>query len=198
MPNTLGTSLGSIPFPGTTIYPENVDNEYPNALMLRGFCTGVPSDTTASRYAPGASIIRTDAPVGSAQFYYNVGSATVPVWVGTIIANSSVGYNIVAVNTNGTALVNVFGATNPFAGTITGVFISSGDTTAGTVTMAQSLTSGGATTNIAVIPKSTTLGVMTGTSSLTIAFNYGGTITVTSSSAGNSVVYATYVSNSLI
>lgn len=68
------------PFPGTTIYPMSHDNSYPSALLLEAWCTGVPTDTTASRYAPGCVIIRTDAPQGGPYAYTNVGTAASPVW----------------------------------------------------------------------------------------------------------------------
>lgn len=68
------------PFPGLTIYPMSHDNGYPSALCLEAWCTGVPTDTTANRYAPGCVIIRTDAPVGGPYAYTNVGTTAVPVF----------------------------------------------------------------------------------------------------------------------
>lgn len=197
MPNTLGTGLGNIPFPNTTIYPETVENSYPNALMTRGWCTGIPTDTTASRYAPGSTLVRTDAPAGSAQVYYNAGTIAVPAWIGTFLANNIVGYNIVAVITNGTTAVNLFGTTNPFAGTITGVYINALTATNGSVTLA--VNNGGVVTNAAIIDHGTTNGAMVGTGTFAAtAFTFGGTATVVTTTTANAIVYATYISNSLV
>ena len=82
-----GTGLGSAAFPGTTIYPETHDTSYPSPLMIRGWCTGSPSDTTANRYAPGAELLQTDANVPT--MWKNVGTTAVPVW-----ASSSGGLSV--------------------------------------------------------------------------------------------------------
>lgn len=197
MPNTLGAGLGNTPFPNTTIYPETVDNGYPNALMVRGWCTGVPSDTTASRYAPGAILVRTDAAAGSAHTYINIGTTAVPSWVGTAITTANVGSGIIAIATNGTTPVNLwtdFGVTtNPFSGTITGVFINALNATNGSVTLA--VQASGAVRNVAVIDHGTTAGAMVGTITFAeIPFTFGGTASVVTTSTANAIVYATYIS----
>lgn len=195
MPNTLGAGLGNVPFPSTTIYPETVDNGYPNALMTQGWCTGVPADTTATRYAPGALLRRTDATLGQAQWYINSGTALVPVWAAQTFS-SALNTGIIAIATNATTAVNLFtnlpSTTTPFSGTITGVFINSLDTTASNITLA--VNNSGVVTNAAIITKGTAAGAMVGTTSfIQVPIIFGGTATVVSSGAGNAIVYATYI-----
>lgn len=92
-------------------------------------------------------------------------------------------YSTVAVPTNGTTSVNVFGTTNGFAGTITSIKVIAQDTTAGNITIAD--TAG----TVATIAKGTTAGIVTGTTSLAnTGFTSTGTLTVVSSSAGNAIV----------
>lgn len=98
---------------------------------------------------------------------------------------------LVAVVTNGTTPVNVFGGpTIPFSGTITGVFLSADDVTAGTITLAD--TAG----TVATIAKGTTAGALTGATSLAnTALVAGNACTVVSSSAGNATVYVAVLVN---
>lgn len=101
--------------------------------------------------------------------------------------STTVGYFAVTVSTNGTSPVDVFGATVPFAGTVTGVFVESLDTTAGNITVAD--TAG----TIATIAKGTSTGAMVGGGTLAnTSFSAGNTFTVVSSSAGNARVTITF------
>ncbi len=98
-----------------------------------------------------------------------------------------VNYSIVAKATNGTTPVNVIAATVPFGATITGIYGISLDTTAGTITVAD--TAG----TVATFAKGTVSGVMTGAASLAnTAITAGNTLTIVSSSAGNANVFITF------
>lgn len=89
-----GTGLGNTPFPGTTIYPETHDASYPSALCIRGWCTGVPTDTTAGRYAPGCLLTQTDASSIAPSIWINEGTAAVPVWAAFDTLNDAIiGYS---------------------------------------------------------------------------------------------------------
>lgn len=98
----------------------------------------------------------------------------------------------IAVKTNGTTPVNLFGTTNGFAGTITSVSAISQDGTAGTITVATSLISGGAATKIADSIVKGAIGATTGTIMTATAFTSAGTTTVVSSSGGNAIVTAIF------
>jgi len=51
----------------------------PDGLMTKGYCTGVPP-TTASLFAHGCIITRTDSGTGNKAVYENVGSSASPSW----------------------------------------------------------------------------------------------------------------------
>ena len=97
-------------------------------------------------------------------------------------------YFSLAKDTNGTTNVNVFtSAGAPFRFTITGVFLTSKDTTAGNITVLHNLDT------VCTIAKGTTAGVMVGATSLTsTTVNKGDLIQIDSSSAGNATVYITF------
>ena len=96
-------------------------------------------------------------------------------------------YSIVATETNGTTTVDVFGATNGFDGTITGVYLISKDTTAGTITIATDVGT------VATIAKGATAGAMVGANSIAnTGFTSAGTLTVVSDSAGEATVFITF------
>lgn len=100
---------------------------------------------------------------------------------------TTVGYFQVAKDTTNTTPVNVFGATVPFACTITGVYVISKDTTAGNITVAD--TAG----TVATIAKGTSAGVMVGATSLAnTSVSAGNTLTIVSSSAGEATVFITF------
>lgn len=116
---------------------------------------------------------------------------------GSTLANQSVtgaklstakGYYTVVVSTSSTSVVNVFAATSPFAGTITGAYTGSKDGNAANITLAD--TSG----TVTVIPKGTTNGGMVSATSIANAsFAAGDTVTVTSSATnGAAAVYVVF------
>ncbi len=89
--------------------------------------------------------------------------------------------------TNGTNSVNVFSIPVTYNLTITGVFITSLDTTAGNIT----LTNNG--TTVCLIAKGTTSGAMVGATSLAnTSYTAGNSLTLVSSSAGNAQVFITF------
>jgi hypothetical protein len=99
-------------------------------------------------------------------------------------------YQSVSTLTNGTNSVNVFSATVPFSGTVTGIYLISNDTTAGDITIASSVGT------IATIAKGTVAGVMVGATSLSnTTFSKGNTFTVVSSSTGNAFVIINFIPN---
>ncbi len=100
---------------------------------------------------------------------------------------TGVGYFMVAKGTNGTTPVNVIAATVPFTCTITGVYLVSEDTTAGTITVAD--TAG----TVCTIAKGTVSGAMVGAASLAnTTVTAGNTLTIVSSSAGNANVFIAF------
>jgi hypothetical protein len=107
---------------------------------------------------------------------------------GLVIDGLKHNVHTVAVNTNGTAAVNVIDAAGaPCAITIKAVQVTALDTTAGNITVQQ-----GANT-VCTIAKGTTAGVITGASSLShTAYAKGDVFTVKSSSAGNATVLITF------
>lgn len=102
------------------------------------------------------------------------------------------GFFSVAVPTNGTTAVNVFGTTNGFAGTITSVICVSQDTTFGSITLATSVSAGTQTKIADSMQKPNTAGTVVGTIVTATAFTSAGTMTVVSNSAGNAIVIATF------
>lgn len=101
--------------------------------------------------------------------------------------STGTGYYAVATTTTGGTPVNVFTSTLQFAGTITGVYIISNDTTAGNIIVADS--SG----TVATIAKGTSSGTMIGAVSLANArFSAGDTLTVVSSTSGNATVFIAF------
>lgn len=107
---------------------------------------------------------------------------------GTAYLSNGEGYNVIAVDTDGTTAVNVFGSKGvPADLTVTAVVSIALDTTAGNIT----LTGDGNT--IATIAKGTTSGTLVGATSLAdTSVEQGDTITVVSSSEGNSTVLVYY------
>lgn len=101
--------------------------------------------------------------------------------------STGVGYFTVAKTTNGATPVNVIAATVPFAATITGIYGISNDTTAGTITIAD--TAG----TVGTFAKGATSGALVGVVSLAnTAVASGDTLTIVSSSAGNATVFITF------
>ncbi len=98
-------------------------------------------------------------------------------------------YNTVAVDTNGTTAVSVFGAAGlEVAITITGVYLVSQDTTAGNITVENP-----ASTVVCTIAKGTTSGALVGATTLSNTTVAAGTnLVVDSSSAGNARVFITF------
>lgn len=103
--------------------------------------------------------------------------------------STGVNYSVVAVNTNGTSAVSVFGASGiPTNATITGVYLVSLDTTAGNITVENP-----AATVVATIAKGTASGALVGATSLAnTAYTSGTNLIVKSSSAGNATVFIAF------
>jgi hypothetical protein len=97
-------------------------------------------------------------------------------------------YCQIAVTTNGSnVVVPVFGTTAPVSGTVTGMFISNGSTTAGT-TVLMSTTAG----TIASVMSGTTVGLVYGTTPLSGAVTAGDTVQVWVTTAGTTTAYITF------
>lgn len=98
-------------------------------------------------------------------------------------------YNVVAVDTNGTTAVSVFGSAGlGVAITITGVYLVSQDTTAGNITVENP-----ASTTVCTIAKGTSAGALVGATTLANTTVAAGTnLVVDSSSAGNARVFITF------
>lgn len=109
--------------------------------------------------------------------YLNSGTYAIPVW--TEINGGSVNFDqSVTVVTNGTSLVPLFGTSNAFAGTLTGLQVISGSTTSVNITLSNN------GTNVGVLATSTTVGAVTGSANFTAtAFTVGGSVNVVNSSA---------------
>lgn len=98
---------------------------------------------------------------------------------------NTVPYHVVAVSTNGTTAVNVFGVSGlQYSFTITSVVVLSLDTTAANITISNN----GST--VASVAKGTVAGVLTGAPSLSyVNYKSGEPFTVVSSSTGNAIVF---------
>lgn len=152
--------------------------------------SGAPA-AVASVYSPGAMVIDT---VNKIQ-YLNTGTSASPSFVnieanvtpGSITGaklSTNVGYFSVSVLTTGTTPVNVFGAGGaPTALTITSVLSTAQDTTAGNITLADT-----AGTVVAIAKGTTSGGVVGGVTLANTAVTAGNSVTVVSSSVGNSIV----------
>jgi len=127
---------------------------------------------------------------------FSVGALTVESITGAGVTGPFTGsllttgknYCAVAVSTNGTSPVNVFGAGGaPCALTVTSVVSISKDTTAGNIILKQ------AANTVATIAKGTTSGALVGAASLAnTVYAASDVCTVESSSAGNSYVLITF------
>lgn len=174
--------------------PVATANKFIPGAIIHNAIDGTNYENTGSTASPVWSIMSAAA-AGITALTGDV-TATGPGSVAATIGASKVtgaklvtqaGYFTVAKTTNGTTPVNVFGATVPFTCTITGAYLISDDTTAGTITIAD--TAGTITT----IAKGSTSGVMTGSVSLAnITVTAGNTLTIVSSSAGNATVFLTF------
>ena len=123
----------------------------------------------------GTDILDTDGKVGAAL-------------VSGAALTAKKGYFTVAVDTNGTTAVDVFGSAGaPCALTVTSAVSVAQDTTAGNITLKQ------AANTVATIAKGTSSGVLVGAASLAnTSYAAGDACTVVSSSAGNSTVLITF------
>lgn len=103
--------------------------------------------------------------------------------------STGTGYFTVAVDTNGTTAVSVFGSSGlSVAVTITGVFLVAQDTTAGNITVENP-----ASTVVCTIAKGVTAGALVGATTLANTTVAAGTnLVVDSSSAGNARVFITF------
>lgn len=99
-----------------------------------------------------------------------------------------VGHSAIAVSTNGTTAVNVFGTAGaPTALVVTSVISIAQDTTAGNITLKQA-----ANTVVTVAKGTTSGGVVGGVTLAYTTYAKGDVCTVVSSSVGNSIVVITY------
>ena len=185
--------------------PTATVGKFARGAIITNTSTGLLYTNTGTTASPVFSIIESAAGAGLTNAHIFVGNASnVPTDVAmsgdTTISNAGVvtigaakvtgaklstgvGYFTVAKATNGTTPVNVIAATVPFGATITDVYVTSLDTTAGNITIAD--TAG----TVATIAKGIIAGVMTGATSLTNTTITGGdTLTIVSSSAGNANV----------
>lgn len=179
----VGTNLFG---PQTSTLDINLTDE--NGLAVMAKCTGVPP-TTASVFQHGCIMLRIDSGTGSQALYENTGSTAVPAWEFIGNATGNTGYFAVATNTTGTTPVNVFGATVPFSGTVTGAYITARDTTAGTISVV------GASGTMTTIPKLATANAMYGSTIVNGTMTSGDTVTVVSSSVGNATVFLTFTTS---
>lgn len=105
-------------------------------------------------------------------------------------------YSTIAVGTQGTTQVNVFGATAPIAGTITGFWLTTDTATgssAGTITL-WATTAGTIATIANTGTTSTAAGLSRGTGVLSVAIVAGDSVYVKGVGAGTSTAFITFVS----
>lgn len=99
------------------------------------------------------------------------------------------GISVTAVNSNNTTAVNVFGATNGFTGTITGVYLVSLDTTNANMTLRNDSSS------VCVIATGTTSGALVGGTTLSnTTISASGTMVIVMSANSGARVFITYKS----
>lgn len=191
-------SKGTSNFDGQTVSVDRAD-ENGNVILCKCATGSIPS--AAAGYAVGCILIDTTTGL----LYSNTGSVTSCTFTSVgvdapgdialaenkiLLGNSSgvaaattrlssgMGYGMVVKPLNGTTSVNVFGTTNGFAATITGVFVSTLGTTSATVTIKGT---GGAT--IGTITGGASAGTMVGVTSAlaNTSITAAGTCTVVSS-----------------
>lgn len=152
----------------------SLTNDAGNAMRVSCATASIPS--AVSGYGVGCTLQDTTTGI----LYVNTGTTSSCTFTETgITQTGNKGYYIVETTTTGTTAVNVFGTTNGFAGTITGMYLIANDATAATITLNNS---GG---TVGTIAKGATSGVMLGSTSLSnTAFTAGGTMGVFSSVAG--------------
>lgn len=172
-----------------------VTNKDGNGYVTRGYGLTVPADGK-SGYIKGCLFIDTDK-VGSAVYIndgtvascdFNLIGTLAPGSVTGALLAPGVGYFTVAIATNGTTPVNVFGAGGaPCNLTVTSVMVISKDTTAGNIVLKQ------AANTVATIAKGTAAGAVLGATSLAnAAYTAADVCTVESSSAGDAKVIITF------
>lgn len=132
-------------------------NEAGNLIEVRCTTANIPS--AKSGYAVGCKLCATDTGV----WYSNTGTTSSCTFtIASLVGTGSVGYFTVVKSTTGTGTeVSVFGSAGaPQALTITSVSVSSGDTIAATVYVAN------ATATVATVTKSQTSGTVTAAATL--------------------------------
>ncbi len=138
-------------------------------------CTTANLPSAVAGFALGCMAMATDTGI----WYSNTGTVSSCTFTkASIVATGNTGYYVVSVPTNGTTAVNVFGATNGFAGTITNVLVTGLDGTAANIGVAD--TAG----TVVTVAKGTSSGLVTGGTTLSnTAFTSAGTLVIVSTSA---------------
>lgn len=154
----------------------NVSLTDSNGNATRANCTTANIPSAAAGYAVGCSL--TDSTTGIP--YVNTGTTSSCTFTkSALTATGNKIYGIVEATTTGTSDVNVFGSTNGFAGTITGVYLIAADASTATITIKNN----GAT--VCTIAKGGTSGAMVGATSVSNAtFTAAGTMGVSSGNSG--------------
>lgn len=156
-------------------------------LAMFAKCTSTPP-TTANVFDHGCLLIQTDGTTGTSSVFENTGSAATPVWalVSSGQTNGIV-YGAVAKPTSGTVVQNIFGATVPFAATITSAYTISADNAVANITIL------GTSGTVATIAKGSTGAMVGATTVANASIAKGDTLTVVSNSAtGNAVAVLTF------
>jgi hypothetical protein len=191
--NMVQSTIEELTLPGIV----NVDGVAVLTLTGDGnvlLCLGTTAPSGKAGYAVGGKFVNTS----TGAHYINTGTTascsfviqtTTPAATVTgAMLTAKKGYFTVAVNTNGTTPVNVFGAGGaPVALTITSITSTALDTTTGNIITKQ------AANTVATIAKGATAGALVGAVSLANAtYAAADVCTVESSSAGNSTVLITF------
>lgn len=149
MANIIGTNLFSINN-ADSVKPGLMDDSN-NYFLVKGTAANLPSGTAG--YAVGCYYLATD----TGQWYTNTGTTSSCTFIKTnYFATNNKGYYAVTTPVSGTMVQNVFGSTVGFAGTITGVFLTS---LGGTSSLVSLVSTAG---TVAVITSSATKGTLVG------------------------------------
>lgn len=150
-------------------------NDSGHAILVRCTTANIPSGK--ANFAVGCHLEATDTGI----WYSNTGTtASCTFTVSSLTATGNKGYFVVEKTLTGTTPVNIFGTTNGFAATVTGVYLITAGTVSGAITLA---TTG---TTIATVTASATLGNMVGAQTLnSTAISTSGTFTAVSNNASD-------------
>lgn len=179
-------SKGTSNFDGATVSVDRSD-ELGNVILCKCATGSIPS--AAAGYAVGCILIDTT----TGDHYKNVGTTSSCSFIKDSLGSTNgTGYFVATKTLNGSTPVNIFGATNGFDATITGVYIITSGTTSSTITIA------GTAGTVATITGGASTSTMVGATSVAnTSLDADGTLTAVSNKGGaaspdTSIIFITF------